>query len=118
MPGRGTAADHQEEKRSADHEQSMLSDGDTVGGYEVSKVIYKGIGPESGKKVQQEDAFMYAMERCTTEPVDMQEFCDYFTGVQYGKATPEELAEFRTDLVEWFYSGNWIKEEEDAEKLC
>ena len=118
MSGRGTAEDYQKEKRGTDHEQSMLSDGDAVGGYEVSKVIYKGIGPESGKKVKQEDAFMYAMEQCTTDPVDMQEFCDYFTGVQYGKATSEELAEFRTDLVEWFYSGNWIKEEEDAEKLC
>ena len=75
-----------------------------------SSSVYKGIGPESGKRIREEDAFMYAMECVTTDAKDMQEFCDYFTGIRYGKATPEELAEFRKDLVEWFYSGNWIKE--------
>ena len=72
--------------------------------------VYMGIGPERGKRVRAEDAFMYAMERVTTDVNDMQEFCDYFTGVRYGKSTPDDLTQFRYDLVEWFYSGNWIKE--------
>ena len=72
--------------------------------------VYKGIGPERGKRIREEDAFMYAMERVTTDPADMKEFIEYFTGVRYGKATPEEIKDFRTDLVNWFYSGNWIKE--------
>lgn len=42
MSGRGTAEDYQKEKRSADHEQSMLSDGDAVGGYEVMEDVKKG----------------------------------------------------------------------------
>lgn len=72
--------------------------------------VYIGIGPEKGKRVMAEDAFMYAMERVTTDDQDMQEFCDWFTGVRYGKVEPEELAQFRTELVEWFYSGNWMEE--------
>lgn len=71
---------------------------------------YIGIGPERGKRVTGEDAFMYAMERITTDQEDMKEFCDYFTGARYGKSTPEELIRFRSELVDWFYSGNWIRE--------
>lgn len=81
------------------------------------EAYYIGIGPERGKKVKEEDAFMYAMERVTTDAADMQEFCDYFTGIRYGKATPDELAEFRKDLVEWFYSGNWIKEVDNGRNI-
>lgn len=80
----------------------------------MPRIIYTGIGPEAGKTVWEEDAFMYAMERCTTDPKDMQEFCDYFTGVRYGQTVPEELVQFRADLVEWYYSGNWIKERINA----
>lgn len=75
--------------------------------------VYVGIGPESGKRVKEEDAFMYAMERVTTVEDDAQDFCNNFTGVKYGKSTPEELKEFRDDLVKWFYSGNWIEIEEE-----
>lgn len=71
--------------------------------------VYVGIGLESGKKVKEDDAFMYAMERVTTVEADAQDFCNNFTGVRYGKSTPEELAEFRKDLVDWFYSSNWIE---------
>ncbi len=74
--------------------------------------VYVGIGPERGKRVNEDDAFMYAMERVTTDPEDAREFCNYFTGARYGKCTVEELAEFRGDLVKWFYSGNWVEEEE------
>ena len=41
--------------------------------------------------VPEEDAFEYALERCLN-------------------GTEEDQREFREMLVEWFYSGNWIKE--------
>jgi hypothetical protein len=42
--------------------------------------------------VSDEDAYAYAFERCTN-------------------GTDEEIQEFKEMLVEWFYSGNWIREE-------
>ena len=55
---------------------------------------YTGIGPEYGKVVDEEQAFDYALERCLHGTIQDQE-------------------DFREILVEWFYSGNWIKEDED-----
>lgn len=46
----------------------------------------------TGTFVPKEEAFEYALERCL-----------------YG--TEEEQREFQEMLVEWFYSGNWIKED-------
>ena len=54
---------------------------------------YTGIGPEYGKVVDEEQAFDYALERCLHGTIQDQE-------------------DFREILVEWFYSGNWIKEDE------
>lgn len=56
---------------------------------------YLGIGPEKGTIVEEDQAFDYALERCL-------------------KGTLEDQQEFRKELVEWFYSGSWIKEEGDA----
>ena len=42
--------------------------------------------------VSDEDAFQYAFERCMN-------------------GTEKEIAEFKEMLVEWFFSGNWIREE-------
>lgn len=56
---------------------------------------YLGIGPEKGTVVEEDQAFEYALER----------------GL---KGTPEDQREFREELVEWFYSGSWIKMEGDA----
>lgn len=51
---------------------------------------YYGVGPETGKFVAAEDAYKYALERCLS-------------------GTLEEQKEFREMLVEWYYSGNWIR---------
>lgn len=51
--------------------------------------LYIGIFAEKGIVVDKENAFRYAMER-----------------IAHG--TPEEQQEF----IEWFYSSNWIEEEE------
>lgn len=53
---------------------------------------YEGIGPEKGIFVKKEDAYAYALERST-------------------KGTEEEVRAFQEMLMEWYYSGNWIKVE-------
>lgn len=55
---------------------------------------YLGFGPEKGTIVAENEAFSYALERCL-------------------RGTLEEQQEFEEMLVEWFYSGNWMKEEEE-----
>lgn len=55
--------------------------------------IYKGIGPEAGTMIEEEEAFSYALERCL-------------------HGTLQEQQEFREMLVEWFYSGSWVKSNE------
>lgn len=54
-----------------------------------------GVGPEDGTFIPAEDAYTYALERCQT-------------------GTEEEVNEFREMLVEWYYSGNWIRTEEEC----
>lgn len=55
--------------------------------------MYIGIGPEKDAVVEEEQAFDYALERSL-------------------HGTPEDQREFREMLVEWFYSGNWKKEDD------
>lgn len=54
--------------------------------------MYRGIGPEAGILVEEDQAYEYALERCMS-------------------GTPEDKEEFKEMLVEWFYSGNWIEED-------
>lgn len=56
---------------------------------------YLGIGPEEGIFIPEETAFQYALERCL-------------------HGSMEEQKEFREMLEEWYYSGNWIKEDQDG----
>ena len=61
---------------------------------EIAKQMsYIGIGPEDGTVVEDNQEFDYALERCLN-------------------GAPDEQKEFREMLVEWFYSGNWVKEED------
>lgn len=62
-------------------------------------MYYKGMTgtPEEGHVVEGVLAYDYALERCL-------------------KGTEEDREEFREMLVEWFYSGNWIEEEDDGEE--
>lgn len=53
---------------------------------------YTGVGPEVGTFVPVNVAFEYAFERCM-------------------EGTMEDKRDFQEMLVEWFYSGNWIKED-------
>ena len=47
--------------------------------------------------VSDEDAFGYAFERCTN-------------------GTDEEVNEFQKMLVDWFFSGNWVRRERNVEE--
>lgn len=58
--------------------------------------MYYDIGPEQGNVVSGDEAFDYALERCL-------------------HGTLEDQKEFREMLVEWFYSGSWIKREAAGE---
>ncbi|MDD3253939.1 MAG: hypothetical protein PHV18_15450 [Lachnospiraceae bacterium] len=55
---------------------------------------FLGVGPEEGTFISEDSAYAYAVERCL-------------------HGTEEETKEFKEMLVEWYYSGNWIKIEED-----
>ena len=57
---------------------------------------YKGIASEEGRIVEESEAYEYALERCLN-------------------GTLQEQKEFREMLAEWYYSGNWIKEDGDGE---
>lgn len=58
--------------------------------------MYRGIGPEAGILVEEDQAYEYALERCMS-------------------GTPEDKEAFKEMLVEWFYSGNWIEEDSNGE---
>lgn len=55
--------------------------------------MYIGIGPEEGVFVEEERAYEYALERSL-------------------HGTAQDQQDFREFLIEWFYSGNWIKEDD------
>ncbi|MBQ8803445.1 MAG: hypothetical protein IJZ53_07430 [Tyzzerella sp.] len=58
----------------------------------MKEIVYVGIGPEKGNVIEAEQAYQYALERCL-------------------HGTTEDQQEFKKMLVDWFYSGNFIKEE-------
>ena len=51
---------------------------------------YVALG-RSNEFIPEEDAFEYALDRCMN-------------------GSEEEKEEFKKELVEWFFSGNWVKE--------
>ena len=53
--------------------------------------MYIGIGPEDGTVIAEDKAYEYALERCLS-------------------GTPQDKQEFKEMLIEWFYSGNCVKE--------
>lgn len=86
---------------------------------------YAGIGPEAGKLVPEEEAYDYALERCVSGSPDEQMGFRVFIGLLYCLGMPgwretaegslKEQKEFREAFVEWYYSGNWVWEDQIAE---
>ena len=52
---------------------------------------YIGVNANDGVFVSDEDAYAYAFERCTN-------------------GTEKEIKEFQEMLVEWFFSGDWVRQ--------
>lgn len=67
--------------------------------------MYIGIGPEAGKKVSDEDAFDYACKRIFSEPRE-----ERVTAMEIFRESGS-FQEAEERLIEWFYSGNWIRED-------
>lgn len=63
---------------------------------------YVGLGPENGKIIAEENALSYAMKCC---------------GIVKGGHGPD-WSEFSDMLIDWFYSGNWLKEESGRETVA
>lgn len=68
--------------------------------------MYTGIMTERGRYVSDADAFSYACERIEH---GTEEEKRVFLELARESATFEQFA---AALVEWWYSGNWIKEED------
>ena len=56
--------------------------------------MYCGINSEQGKRVDDEDAYEYALDRCLN-------------------GSDQDKKEFREMLIEWYFSGDWIRRNED-----
>ena len=81
--------------------------------------MFKGVAENYGKVVLHKDAFSYALEKVFTNPKDRHSFCKEFPTFSLKVLADDyQLEEFKHDLVEWFYSGNWVyKKEESEDKL-
>ena len=71
--------------------------------------MYVGVNKELGHVVQAEDVFSYACERCLKGTIEEQD-----TFLEIAKHS-EDIENFDETLIEWFYSGNWVKEENYTE---
>lgn len=66
-------------------------------------MFYEGIQSEEGKIVEESEAYSYALERSLYgSKEDRQDF----------QKMLEVQQDFQEMLVEWFYSGDWIKMED------
>lgn len=68
--------------------------------------MYIGINENKKYKVKDADAFCVACEMCNVGTKEEQK------GFMQIAKTSDDIEEFAERLVEWFYSGNWIYEEE------
>lgn len=59
--------------------------------------MYFGINSEHGKRVDDEVAFDYALDRCLN-------------------GSDQDKKEFREMLVEWYFSGDWIRRDGSADQ--
>lgn len=76
----------------------------------------KYINMSTGEQVDEYNAFCYAIDKCTSNLEDMEDFLKNFMNGVISYPTMEELIAFRKDLVEWFFSGDWIRLEDEEEE--
>lgn len=78
--------------------------------------MFRGIAENYGKNISASDAFSYALERVFSNKKDTHEFCEAFPQFNIKiLADDYQLEEFKHDLVEWFYSGNWVHKNEESD---
>ena len=75
--------------------------------------MYKGICSNFGITVEEENAFSYALEKCFNEC--QRAFSEFLVEIECNLlmilSDKKKLQWFKNELVEWFYSGNWVKED-------
>lgn len=72
--------------------------------------MFKGIGPEAGKKIREQDAFSYACERCLTGTEE-----EHRTFLEIAQNS-KDMLEFASALLGWYYSGNWINDTPEGQE--
>lgn len=76
--------------------------------------MYYGLGRNRGFRVNAEEAFLFAIERCTTNEHDMEWFSATFGELKLN--SPNLIKDFRSSLVELYYAKDWIWKEKEQEK--
>lgn len=72
--------------------------------------MYIGVGPESGKRVLDRDAFGYVCNRVLIGDDEEQAVF-----MQLARDT-DNIQEFAVRVIEWYFSGNWIQDPMDNKK--
>lgn len=73
-------------------------------------MYYEGINTNNGKRVEEEDAFAYAMDCILKDDEEYEEFEREFGGrfILGSLSCRSAFLNFAKDFVEWFYSGDWL----------
>ena len=84
-------------------------------------IKYVGILCERGKEVYEDEALNYAIINTFSKPEMYNEFLNKFCWELGAKKEIEDLFIKRDpnvlkEFVEWFFSGNWIEEDEEEEE--
>lgn len=74
-------------------------------------MYYEGICSERGKIVYEEEAFEYALAEMSKE--ENQEDYKRCSGEDFDESLLDDEGE-RKEFVEWFFSGNWIREDDSS----
>ena len=69
---------------------------------------YRGVCSEKGKFVEEADAFEYALQETRNSKKEQTDFLRCF-GEEFNQSALAD-EEFKQEFVEWFFSGNWIRE--------
>lgn len=75
-------------------------------------MYYEGLNSNEGLRVQEEDAFGYAMDVLTKDDEVFQEFCEEFDNYYIGNTIRdigrEAFQSFAKTFTDWFFSGDWL----------
>lgn len=81
-------------------------------------MYYEGINANAGKIVEEDDAFAYAMD-CILKDEDEYEQFEREFGKRFilgSISCRASFLDFAKDLVDWFFSGDWIPRKRDSDE--